>query len=501
MSNKEVFFNRPQMLLHTVNANKSYCLWGRGTGKTNGGIGPRILQLFEKMPGAQIGLPVPSYVMAQKQIIPNIAGFWENEMGLKEGENYVIGKKPHEDWAKPKLPIADFKNVISFDNGCVMPIVSLEVQGAGNGLNMQAIIGDEAKFFDEKKLKEIIRAVRGGYSFFGHLPEFQSQWYFTDKYDGDVEWMLAKRKLMNWDKIKAVVALQLRLNDLIQQGKNVTMQNRIQALLTQTRKDLVFVSEASAEENRDILGDKFFADQKENSTAIEYQVAIKNEDPTQTEHPYYQQLQEHHYYASANDISLNAPLIIALDYQWRITPIVVAQYSVLPGNKDISLNFIDSLHTLSPEGIIDAIDKFADKYSAHKAQLIYYVYDKTAVGRNPMGKSFCDTVIERLRYHSFKVVPINSGETPKHDDKFKMINRLLTGQSGKLPIRINNIRNEHLLNSIRLTGAITYMGKTSKDKSSEKNLSIPAEKSTHYSDVFDMIIYAALELMLIRYRQ
>jgi len=500
MESKEVFLNKPQADIHIVNANKTYILWARAGGKTSGGEGPRIVHLFNQMPGAQIGFTAPSYKMAFGQILPNVIGFLQNEMFLFEGENYVIGKKPPDEWPQPIIPIFDHKYVLSFDNGCAMPILSLEAEGTGNGFNLQANVGDEAKFFNEKKLKsEVIRAIRGGRAQFGHLPEFQSQWYFTDKYNGDIEWLLAKRDLMDINLINAVIRLQLEVNEMKMKGgvelyKKI---NQYETLLTNIRKKLVFVSEASAEENRDVLGDDFFVNQKADSTPIEYDVSILNKDPDRTENSFYPQLSDENLYAQNIDVDPSRPLIIALDYQWRISPIACAQIAELPGKKELSLNFVYSCHTLHPEGISEAIDKWCHHFRNHPTKLVYYLFDKTATGKNPTVQPFYETVIECLRRHDWDVVAEHMGEPPRHDDKFKSINRQLKGEENTLPIRINKLRNPDMLTSIRMTAARKYNGKTAKNKDDEKNLSKPAVKSTHFSDVFDMVIYGTLDLNLV----
>jgi hypothetical protein len=499
----EIPLNRPQAEVHAVNANKTYCLWGRATGKSNGGLGPRIIRLFDKMPRAQIGMVCPSYIMGFKQILPNVIGFLENKMNLLEGENFVIGKKPLDGWEKPIIPVFDYKNVVSFDTGNVMPLLSLEAEGPGNGFNLQALVGDEAKFYKERKLKEIIRAIRGCNKEFGHLAEFQSQWYFTDKFEGNVQWMLDKKALMNPALIKAVLKMQIELEALMQQAEQTPSDDlnkriyKVDKMLNQVRKSLVFVSEASAEENREILGDKYFEDQRQDSTQLEYDVAILNKDPDRVENMFYPSLDEKHYYHTCGDVDPLRPLILACDYQWRISPIATCQYGKLPGGKEISLNFVYSCHTLAPEGLMDAIDNWCEHFKYHINKTVYYLFDKTAVGKNPTSKPFFQTVMERLRSNGWKALPLNMGETPRHDDKFRMINKYLKGQSNIVPIKIHSTNSESMLKSMKLSPALTYNGKTSKDKSTEKNLSYPPELSTHYSDVFDMLVYGCLALDMV----
>lgn len=500
MQTKEVTLNKPQTDIHLVNASKTYCLWARATGKSNGGLGPRIVHLFNKMPRAQIGFTAPSYKMAFGQILPNVLGFLQNEMNLFEGENYVIGKRPPDEWPQPLIPIFDYKYVLSFDNGCAMPILSLEAEGTGNGFNLQANVGDEAKFFNEKKLKaEVIRAIRGGNKAFGHLPEFQSQWYFSDKQGGDIEWMLGKRKLMNPDLINSVIRLQLELNEKKNNPKYLTDYSTLkyETLLSTIRKSLVFVSEASAEENRMILGDKFFENQKEDSTAIEYDVAILNKDPDRVENSFYPDLSDSNLYTNNLDVDPSKALIIACDYQWRISPIATAQIAELPGAKSLSLNFIYSTYALHPQGLEDAIDKWAHHFRNHPTRLVYYLFDVTATSKNPTSKPYYETVIGRLESHGWSVVAEHMGIQPRHDEKFKSINKQLRGEENTLPIRINKLRNEDMITSIRLTPARQYNGKTAKNKDSEKNLSYPAVKSTHFGDTFDMVICGVLDLDLV----
>lgn len=499
MESTELSLNSPQAIIHLVNANKTYALWGRATGKSNGGLGPRTIHLMNAMPRSQIGFVAPSYKMAFGQILNNVAGFWQNEMQLVEGENYVVGKKPPGEWIKPLIPVMDPKYVISFDNGSVMPVLSLEAEGTGNSFNLQALVGDEAKFFNEKKLKnEVIRAIRGCNAEFGHLAEFQSQWYFTDKYDGNIEWILDKRKKMDPALIRAVIRLQLEVNEMYAKpSRDEKKIASFEKILQNVRKDLVFVSEASAEENRVILGDKYFENQKADSSIIEYDVAILNNDPDVVENSFYPGLKDTHFYSTQVDIDPSKPLIMAADYQWRISPIGIAQYGILPGATAISLNFVYSCYELHPKGLIDAIDTFCYRFRNHPTKVIYYLFDKTATNKNPTSKPYYETVIERLQSNGWAVAPENMGEPPLHTEKFKSITKHLDGAKDLIPIKINKIRNEHMIISIKRTPAINYNGKTAKDKSSEKNLSIPAVKSTHFSDVFDMILYGCLDLNLV----
>jgi hypothetical protein len=482
--------NHPQILVHTVNANKTVILWGRAGGKTNGVWGPRIEHIFEKMPGCQMGFIVPTYEMGAKNIIPNIIGFWENQMGLVEGEDFVNGIKPPDEWDKPIIPVPNYKNCITRSNGCVLVMLSLAVEGAGNGFNLQSLGGDEGKFFDEKKVNEIRRALRGCQKQFGHLPEYLSEWYSSDKYGGDINWMLRQRENCDDKLIKSVVTMQQKVDDLKQSKGNKEKIKYYNDLLIKIRKNLTYVSEASSYENIENLGEKYFEDQRKISTPLEFSIAIENKDPDKVEHSFYPNFREHHYYNLYNDVDPTLPLIIAADYQWRISPIVQAQYRLLPGTDIMSLNFNYSCHTVAPLGLIEAVDKWCYHNRGHQNKLVYYVFDKTATVKSSTSAQPYVSVSQRLQQNGWQVVEINTGDQPKHDAKFKSINNRLKDEANHTPIRINTNANKDLIASINNTAAKSLNGKTAKDKSAELNKSIPAVKTTHYSDTFDMIIHA-----------
>lgn len=75
-----------------------------------------------------------------------------------------------------------------------------------------------------------------------------------------------------------------------------------------------------------------------------------------------------------------------------------------------------------------------------------------------------------------------------------MISKHLKGDPGKTGVRINSLRNQDMIKSVKSSPVCTCNGKTIKDKSSEKDLSKPAVKSTHYDDTFDMVIVGCLDL-------
>jgi len=88
------------------------------------------------------------------------------------------------------------------------------------------------------------------------------------------------------------------------------------------------------------------------------------------------------------------------------------------------------------------------------------------------------------------------GQAPQHDIKMETIKKQMANH-GDMAIRINEFRCQPLITSMENAAAKMSMGKTKKDKSQEKNLTLPAEEQTDYSDAFDQLVLAVLQMKLI----
>ena len=495
-----------QALTQLINANVTYCLWQRGGGKTGGGIGPRIQKLSELMPRSQHLLFSDTYERLTDRIVPNIIEFQTNKLGLVEGVDFVMYKKPPDNWPKPIFPLNKFDKVISYSSGFCVCLVSLHVEGSANAFNAQSATGDEVKFCDEEKIDaEVLPALRGCEKEFGHLPEYLSVWMFTDKYGPKIKWLLRKKKLVNHKAVSCVLTLQKEILRLEAErathtsSATIAKYNKLIYEYTKTansiRKHLVYYSDMKPYENRSVLGDFFFKRARRIAKSeYVYNVAFLNHDPDKIEHTYYPTFSNSNKYQSDKDYDRSAPLLIALDYQWRISPMPVVQLTTLAGRKQVSVNFIDALYVLHPLGLDDVVDAFCEKYKNHLVKEVHYVYDHTAIGDNPTKKTFAQHVVDRFNANGWDVIEHYTGGAPGQDIKFENIKKWLLNR-GEYAVMINELTGSgQMISSIEQTPAITSGDKTAKDKRTEKKLDFPAEDSTHFSDTFDMLLWAIFEL-------
>lgn len=485
-----------------VNANTTYCLWQRGGGKTTCGIGPHLLKLSEKMPRAQILLVCDTYDRLEKRVVPNIINFFLEKVKLVEGVDFVKYKRPPESFTKPLVPIDNFERVISFASGMALCLVSLRVEGSANAYNAQAMVCDEAKYCDPKKLDtEVIPALRGAQDEFGHLPEYLSKWFFTDKYmdeAGDIYWLLEKRKKVNHQAVTIIKALQLEIWRLQQEldgclqgsSRYYQLTNKVKAYEERAnalRKELVYVSEMQPYENKAAVGEFYFRSQNRTCSKLEFDVAVLNKDPDKIYNVFYPAFNDANKYQQDNDVNTDLPFAVAFDHQWRITPMVVAQYDALPGRSFKTFNTVAGFHTLHPEGSIAATVKlFSEAYKYKRNRTVFYYYDHTAHGKHSETDPFYQKVIDELEANKWLVIPQYIGSTPAHNIRFEAFKTVLANNAEGACL-FSELNSGFLIKSIEKAGAYTSGGKTQKDKRKEKNLRYPAEEQTDYSDAWDTL--------------
>ncbi len=509
MSSKTLAFNRSQAIIHLVNANVTHNLWPRGNGKTEGGAGPRIQHLSNVMPRSQIIFYSDKYERIEGALIPNVMGFLKNEMALVEDEDYVVFKKPPDNWVKPYNVPRKFDRVVSFKTGMALCCAASSVDGSANGFNGQAAIIDETKFVSEHRIKsQLYKALRGQFKRFGHLAEYRSVWSFSDKFEGDVSWILKIRNKQNNELVASVLTMALEVNRLKIENtkpdinetawyKNKKRITELEIKLTNTRKRLVFVCDARPFENIEILGKKFYSDAKRDcKTRYEYDIAILNKDPDQVEHTFYPARNANkHNHKLINDTNEHQPLCVAMDYQWRITPMVVGQWGLLPARTEETFNIVNGIHTLHPDGGIEkTVKAFCEYYKTRMDRTVYYLYDHTAVGKRPDGACFKDIATNTWISEGWTVIECYMGPAPEHHLKHEDIKMMMQEDR----IMFNELKtSDNLLESMKNAAAKTVNGKTRKDKGGEKNLSKDPVTQTDYSDAFDMLVWGVVKMRLV----
>ena len=154
--------NIPQMLVNAICARISVLLWARGTGKSEGGLAPWIMNNAKEMPGSVGAVGTDSYKHLRKQILPEFEKTW-GKLGLKKNKDYWIDKFPPKHLGIPEAirPISEPDNVVFWRNGSATKFFSFNFQALNQGDSIDYLGIEEGKLVNHKRLLETFPAIRG----------------------------------------------------------------------------------------------------------------------------------------------------------------------------------------------------------------------------------------------------------------------------------------------------------------------------------------------------
>jgi hypothetical protein len=527
-----IFYNLPQIRSMAVAAPVEILIAGRGTGKTEGVLAYKSAACYlHTMPRGAGVIVGRTYNQILTRTLPGLTHGWER-MGYKRDVHFVVGKRPTEAWKKlwswdgPFRMPEKFHYCISWWNGAIIYLVSQDIEGSSNGITIDWIIGDEAKYLKHEKFnRELLPANRG------IVPQFRNNIYHhgmtltTDMPTGaGSQWLMELEDKCDKVKVEEIKKLQVIISKLVKEAGEKTKKEQrfyekqidiILEEINELRSELIYFHEASALDNIHAVGGmKWLKNQMNLSTQFEFDTQILNLRITKVENGFYPDFDEeiHGYHANNNsflqslgfdfskiedidcrrdaDLDPNLALHISIDYNRRIHPLVVAQ------DKKTELKILNGLHVLYPKKLKDVVKIFCEYYKPHKKKVVYYWYDQTAVGEQFETRQ-CDDVVKELRKYGWAVVRQYMGVVPTHQDKYNMYDHLLSEDGYYIKtLRMNKENCSALIRSINFAPAEIRKGGFGKVKLSEKDPNFPAVDSTHFSDALDMLVWGLLESKL-----
>lgn len=524
---KNLYLNKPQILIHLIGAKITICIWGRGTGKSEGVIAPWIIERVFSMPRSKGIIIGPHYQHILSNTLPQVLEMWER-MGYYRNVHFMVGKKPPASWHWPEpyaSPLSS-KHTIYWFNGSCQVLVSQDRSFNSAGPSVDYIIGDEAKHLVFDKLQETFQTNRGNRQYFGHLSHHHSILFCTDMPTSPKSnWIFLYESQVDQEAIDIVMGiqheillLQSKLRTASAQGRKSDMEQEIRDLtntLNYVRKGgdsesgLVYFSEVSTLENMEVVGENFIREQKRNLPDFKFRSSILNQRVKKSEGMFYPMLNEDlHYYFSFSysrldhlgfdfskittqayhqdgDVRHKLALDIALDYNIKINTLVVGQEI---DNRFKTLNF---LFVLSPMMLKDVVAKFLDYYKDHLVKEVNYYFDFSAIAGNAMvgDYSFSDQVTDLLIAGGWEVNQFYTGAIPSYQLRYEMFNSALRGNSN-LPMPSFNQHNCASL-LISLESTLTRNGKTGFeiDKRSENDPNVLPNHATHAQEAWGVLYH------------
>lgn len=530
---KIITLNRAQYDYSLIKPNSATLIWGRGTGKTTGPGVEHCLGSLLEMPRSNGAIIGATFSQILTRTLPPIVAQWE-AMGFIRDVHFVIGKKPIKklNFAKAYVQPLDHKYYISWYNGSGIYLVSQDRPGSSNGISIDWIYGDEAKFLKKQRLDdELLPSMRGNRSYFEGNPRYQGVLFTSDMpTTKEGIWLLTNESKMNPKLVGFVRNISQQIMHLqgLMPSLNATKQRttlaEIQAyqkMISELRANTYLYSEFSSYDNVEVLGESTLKRWKREMSPMAFQTSVLNQRLNTGGLDFYPLLEPDKHYYSMNDnnfldaigydfsqaanvnwkhdadVNKSKPLDIACDYGGSINTIVVAQEHLGQG-KYRELRFLNCFYLTHPALIQDVVEKLCSYYDTYPTKTVNFYYDHTAVAAYAnTANTYKDSVIDAFRKFGWRVIDIYIGQTAKHSVRYELWNNILKGDGYSEPLPRFNRNNCHWLITSMENAKIKETNKgVQKDKADEQK-DVDQRGTTHFSDAADTMLMAKLGNKLI----
>ncbi len=525
---------------------------GRGSAKTTEIQVERLIEMVYDMPGAPVAWAADTFANLNANVLPMVFEALERK-GFTEGRHYVVEKQlptftekeceDLPDWLKshfwrPTNKIISHKRMIVFFTGLNITFGSLDRPASLAGRSYVHVFGDEAKYFSESKIANLLKAVRGYRVQFGHSPFYRGRTFTTDMPNpsnpGEDDWIFKDAQLMDKEMILLVFKSALVANEAMQEyiaakdkfqrtlldrdrtdyKNKLKIANRWRErwyeLRKQKRAQKAFFL-VSSYVNVDILSLEWFEDALA-SQLSDVNAAILSMPPkVETQSQFYPNLGDRHFYYDGNIASIevelgftdavNCTLLKYLDMDkylemsmdfGNMLSLIVAQ------DDGRYLRALKTFHCLPPEWIRQLADKFLTYFKPHRQKYIKFYYDRSGNNYHRSGDSFAQKIkaaIERDANDqptgwTVELMSLGQGDITM-EDEYIVCRDVMIEHNPTLPrLRIDALNCRTLKLSLENAKTIIDSKKrVGKDKRSEKSTD-PKKllESTNFTDAFKYLI-------------
>lgn len=512
----DLYMNRMQLLASIIDPNKLFVEAGRGTGKTEGIIGPRTIRVASSMPRETSAFAHKTYMALFSNIIPNLIAYYNasktpsGEPLLKEGVDFVIGEKDlPKHFIQPRYPLEHPEHTICFANGHNIRLVASDQASSIAGSNIVHGFIEEMKHNSGEKLRtRLFPAFRVGRLSQGAEQTTKSPYYAGITGVSDTarvslkedDWFIEYEKKVNHQLIEDIITVSLHVEKAkfnILTGKNVVANQKIidkyLPILNQMRSLATYYIRVSTLVNKEVLGQKYFQTQMETLPMDELLTSIFSIRERSMENSFFPLLdEESHFYDDSytykSILSLNLKDSFTLDagYLKHYNPKEKILLGYDPGSfaslvvaqekrAENTLRVLKEVFVYSPEDIPDLARKFAQFFATKRDRRVDLYYDRA--GNKKEERLAFETAAKELKKeiekYGFRVQMMNLGQkTIFHWEHYSLFNRILSNQERDCPrLLIDNNECPYLKSAMfsckKVRGAA---GPVELDKSTEKKL-------------------------------
>ena len=455
---KPIYFAPKQLAFLKAKQKTTKFLGGRGSGKSTCIAGKTRLRL-SYLPRAKTFFASTSYNQILTKTLPAVESKFA-DFGLKEHIHYIIGRKPPKNWPLPYSPPRRYENVISFLNGYCIEFLSLDRPDLARGGSYDGGDIDEDQNLAQKPVTRVLLpSVRGNLHRFSHWMHHQINFY------GSMPWLTKANWVLEYEeKAKAFM-------------------------------EEYFFIEASAEDNRHILGDAWFKRMERELPYHEYLVEILNQRITRIPDGFYPKFTDtKHVYVpiygygyGQKGITTEGPLDVrkgellevSFDFSgWFNCASIFQEHN----NEE---KLLRQFHVKDDDKINELVDKICNHFANHDFKFIRIWGEPRGHDKNPLGQSIYQTI--KARFHANKwdcQIAVPAGyQAMEHIRRYQMMDDILSEENPNYPkFRVNQDYCKDIIIAVQTT---PIKPDFKKDKNKEKDRNFPQEHAPHYTDTID----------------
>ncbi|MDD5433987.1 MAG: terminase family protein [Nitrospira sp.] len=428
MSELEQIVSAPQKAVLKSIAPINLFLAGVGSGKTHL-LGIKTYQLIKKFPKVRGFIGANTYLQLVQSTLFRIREYWKS-IGVVEYDKesrpygqYVINKKPPAHFNTEGHNFDDYYGIISFANGCVVFIGSLERASSHEGKEFGWSVLDETKDTDETDVKEIIIArirQKGMYIVDGMLsdtgtPEQQFNPLFIATSPAKVDW------INEWFGLDSYV-------------DEITQKIYSRTDFFQKHINDKFAVISSTYHNIHNVGENYINNVLQNNSEERGKALIYGNPFSQTGGEFYSSFDR---LKHVGNVRYDPSLPIHISFDQNSVPYNSASIWQVKQIDDIwELRAIDEIALQNPRNSTEEVcEEFMFRYPNHKAGLFYYG-DASGHNRSTMNKDFKHHY-EIVRFKLNRYL-INASDRTLISNPSLVLRRDFMNKifEGRLPIRI-----------------------------------------------------------------
>ena len=472
--------SKPQMDILTSTQPINLFLAGVGSGKTHL-LGIKTYQLISSFPSVRGFIAANTYLQLEHSTLFRIREYWrsigviEYEKESRPNGQYVIGKKPPQHFSTQGHNFDNYYGIISFINGCVVFIGSMDNAKAHEGKEFGWAVLDESKDTKEEDIKEIIIArirQRGMFIVNGKLcnegtPDEQYNPLFITTSPAKSDW------INEWFSLEKFID---------------EISSKIYSDKTYFSKvfDNKFVTISSTYHNIHNVGRNYIENVLANNTEERGKALIYANPFTLTGGEFYSSFDR---LTHVSDVKYDPLLPIHISFDQNSVPYNSASIWQIKGVNNVwHIACVDEIALTNPRNSTEEVcEEFAMRYPGHKSGLYYYG-DASGKARSTMNRDFkhhYEIVEFKLRKYLLNGSDRTMRANPSVPKRRDFVNLIF---EGKLPIKIT------ISDTCRyLIGDLMYLKQAldgTKDKHivTDKESGEKYQKYGHLSDGMDYIL-------------